>query len=69
MEQEGRGMSIQDLIKQLQDIELVYGDKIILTITDGESEYRIKDITGKPCAKYFEPSDHVAEVIVRIDRK
>ena len=62
-------MTIQDLIKQLQDILLIYGDKIILTITDGKTEYRIKDITGKPCAKYFEPSDHVAEVILRIDRK
>lgn len=62
-------MTIQDLIKQLQDILLVYGDKVILTIADGKTEYRIKDITGKPCAKYFEPSDHVAEVIIRIDRK
>ena len=52
-------MNIQDLIKQLQDIILIYGDRIILTITDGESEYRIKDITGKPCAQYFEPSDHI----------
>lgn len=62
-------MSIQDLIKQLQDIILIYGDRIILTITDGESEYRIKDITGKQCAKYFEPADHVSEIIVRISRK
>ena len=62
-------MGIQDLIKQLQDIVLIYGDKIILTITDGKSEYRIKDITGKSCAQYFEPSDHVSEVIVRISRK
>jgi len=59
-------MSIQDLIKQLQDIILIYGDKTILTITDDEFEYRIKDITGKQCAKYFEPADHVAEVAVRI---
>lgn len=62
-------MSVQELIKQLDDMVLVYGDKIILTISDGETEYRIKDITGKLCAKYFEPSDNVAEVIVRIDRK
>lgn len=62
-------MTVKELIKQLQDIVLLYGDKIILTITDGKSEYRIKDITGKPCAKYFEPSDHVSEVIVRIGRK
>lgn len=62
-------MDIHDLIKQLQDAVLIYGDKIILTITDGESEYRIKDLTGKMCAQYFEPSDHVSEVIVRISRK
>ena len=62
-------MNIQDLIKQLQDIILIYGDKIILTITDGKSEYRIKDISGKSCAQYLEPSDHVSEVIIRIDRK
>ena len=62
-------MDIQDLIKQLQDIILIYGNKIILTITDGKSEYRIKDITGKPCAQYFEPSDLVSEAIIRISRK
>lgn len=61
---------IQDLIKQLQDLVLIYGDnKIVLTITDGESEYRIKDITGQLCAQYFEPSDHVSEAIMRISRK
>ena len=62
-------MSIQDLIKQLQDIVLLYGDRTILTITDGESEYRIKDITGKPYTRYCEPSDHVSEAIIRISRK
>ena len=62
-------MNIQDLIKQLQDLVLIYGDKIILTITDGKTEYKITGITGVPCAKYFEPSDHVSEVIVRISRK
>jgi hypothetical protein len=62
-------MSIQDIIEQLQDIILVYGDRTILTITDGESEYRIKDITGKPCAMYCEPSDYVSEAIIRISRK
>ena len=62
-------MEIQDLIKQLQDMILLYGDRIILTITDGESEYRIKDITGKQCAQYFEPTDHVAETTVIICRK
>ena len=62
-------MSVQELIKQLEDTVLIYGDKIILTISDGETEYRIKDITGKLCAKYFEPSDNVAEVIININRK
>jgi hypothetical protein len=62
-------MSIQDLIKQLQDIILIYGDKTILTITDGKSEYCIKDITGKQCAEYFEPADNVSEVIVRVSIK
>lgn len=62
-------MNIQDLIKQLKDISSMYGDRIILTITDGETEYKIKDITGIPCAKHFDPSDHVSEAIVRIGRK
>ena len=62
-------MNIQELIKQLNGMKLLYGNKIILTITDGETEYRIKDITGKSCAQYFEPSDHVSEIIVRIDKK
>ena len=62
-------MNIQDLIKQLEDMSLLYGDRIILTITDGESEYYIKNINGKQCAKYFKPEDHVAEVIINISRK
>ena len=62
-------MNIQDLIKQLEDMILIYGDKIILTITDGESEYCIKNINGKQCAQYFEPSDHISEVIMRIGKK
>ncbi len=62
-------MNIQELIKQLKDMILIYGDRIILTVTDGESEYRIKDINGKQCAKYFEPEDNVAEVIINISRK
>lgn len=62
-------MNIQELIKQLQDIILIYGDRTILTITDGEFEYRIKDITGKQCAEYFEPTDHVAEIVINIGRK
>ena len=61
-------MKIRDLIKQLEDMLLIYGDRTILTITDIESEYSIKEINGKMCAKYFEPSDHVAEVTVRIKR-
>lgn len=63
-------MTIAELIKQLQDIMLIYGDKIILTITDDSgNEYKVKDITGQQCAKYFEPEDHVAEAIIRICRK
>ena len=62
-------MNIQELIKQLEDMILIYGDRILLTITDGESEYRIKNINGKQCAKYFELNDNVAEVIINICRK
>lgn len=61
-------MNIDDLIKQLNDLKLLYGNKIILTITDGESDYAIKDITGIQCAKYFQPIDGVAEVIINIKR-
>lgn len=62
-------MGLKELIKQLEDMRLLYGDKVILTITDGESEYRIKDIAGTSCAKYFELSDNVAEVVISIKRK
>jgi len=62
-------MNIDDLIKQLNDMKLLYGNKIILTITDGDSDYTIKDIIGIPCAKYFVPSDGVAEVIINIKRR
>ncbi len=62
-------MNIQDLIKQLQDMVLLYGDRIILTITDGQNEYKIKDITGMSCAKYFVSSDRVAEVTINIKRE
>ena len=62
-------MRLKELIKQLKDMQLLYGDKIILTVTDGESDYCVKDITGISCAKYFEPSDKVAEVIITIGRK
>lgn len=62
-------MNIQGLIKQLEDMILIYGNRIILTITDGENEYCIKNINGKQCAKYFEQKDNVAEVIINICRK
>ncbi len=62
-------MNIQDLIKQLNDMKLLYGNKIVLTITDGKSNYTIKGITGIPCAKYFQPIDGVAEVIINIKRE
>lgn len=60
---------IRELVKQLNDMTLLYGDKIILTITDEKNEYFIKGITGKQCAKYFKPEDKVAEVIITIERK
>lgn len=62
-------MKIKELIKQLEDMRLLYGDKVVLTVTDGKLDYRVKDITGISCAKYFEPSDNVAEVIITISRK
>lgn len=62
-------MKIKELIKQLEDMRLLYGDKVILTVTDEESDYCIKDITGIACAKYFKPEDNVAEVIITISRK
>lgn len=63
-------MDIQNLIDQLNDMILIYNTKkIILTITDGDNEYRIKEITGINCGKYFQPSDNVAEVIINIKRK
>lgn len=62
-------MSLENLIKQLNDMKLLYGDKIILTITDEESQYRIRQITGKQCAKYFKPEDKVAEIIITIGKR
>ena len=62
-------MEIKELIKQLEDMRLLYGDKVVLTVTDGELDYRIKCITGIGCAKYFKPEDKVAEVIITISRK
>lgn len=64
---ETTGMTIDGLIKQLQDMLLLYGNKTILTISDGENEYDIKSIIGKPCAKYFEPKDNVAEVTITVE--
>jgi sortase (surface protein transpeptidase) len=62
-------MRIKELIKQLEDMRLLYGDKVILTVINGESEYTIKSISGIPCAKYFKPEDKIAEVIITIDKK
>lgn len=62
-------MNIQDLIKQLQDMVLLYGNRTVLTITDKQNEYNIKEITGKQCAKYFDHTDNVSEVIITISRK
>lgn len=62
-------MTIGELIKQLEDMRLLYGDKVILTVTDGESENTIKSVSGIPCARYFKLEDEVAEVIITIGRK
>lgn len=62
-------MKIKKLIKQLEDMRLLYGDKVILIVTDGESEYAIKSVSGMPCARYFNPEDKVAEVIITIGRR
>lgn len=62
-------MRLKELIKQLEDMQLLYGDKVVLTVTDGKLDYRVKGITGISCAQYFEPSDNVAEVIITIRRK
>ena len=50
-------------------MRLLYGDKVILTVTDGESDNAIKSVSGIPCARYFKPEDKVAEVIITIGRK
>lgn len=57
------------LAKSLIDMLLLYGDRNILTITDGENEYQISGIDGHQCAKRFEPSDHVAEIVIKIRKK
>lgn len=61
-------MDFKRLFKILTDMHLLYGDKVILTITDGESEYKIKCINGKSCAKYFNLSDKVAEIAITLDK-
>lgn len=65
----GEQMTIEELIKQLEDMHLLYGNKVILTVTDGKLDYRVKNITGISCAKYLVPSDNVAEIIITISRK
>lgn len=62
-------MMFKNFVKIIKDMELLYGDKTILTITDGEKEYDINSINGVSCAKYFEPSDNVAEVIITIKQQ
>lgn len=62
-------MTVEELIKQLEDMRLLYGDKVILTVTEGESDNTIKSVSGIPCARYFKPEDRVAEVIITIGRK
>lgn len=62
-------MQIEELIKVLNDMILLYGNKIILTIKDSENTiYKIKSITGNQCAENFMPYDKVAEVIINIDK-
>lgn len=62
-------MKIEELIKYLNDMMLLYGNKVILTVTDDVADYAIKSVSGISCAKYFTPQDKVAEVIIKIDRK
>lgn len=62
-------MKIEELIKYLNDMKLLYGNKVILTVTDGETDYAIKSVSGISCAEYFTPQDGVAEVIIKIGRK
>ena len=59
-------MDLEEFIKLLNDMMLLYGNKTLLTVTDSRNEYKIVSVTGNQCAKYFEPSDHVAEVIIKI---
>lgn len=62
-------MKIKELINELNDMLLLYGDKTILTITDSQNEYDIKSVCGTQCAKYFQPTDNVAEVTIEIKRR
>lgn len=62
-------MMFKNFVKIIKDMEMLYGDKTILTITDGKKEYSINGINGVPHAKYFEPSDNVAEVTIIIKQQ
>ena len=62
-------MQIKDLIKELNDMILLYGDRVILTVTDNKTDYNIKSISGTSCAKYFQPSDKVAEITIVIKER
>ena len=59
-------MTFQELIKNLTDMELLYGEKVILNVIDEKNKYSIKEIVGNQCARYFEPSDGVSEVTIII---
>lgn len=62
-------VSTSKLVKTLEDMLLLYGDRHILTITDGENEYLISDINGYQCAKRFEPVDNVSEIVIKIRKR
>ena len=62
-------MTFQELVKNLTDMELLYGEKVILNVIDEKNKYSIKEIVGNQCARYFEPSDGVSEVTIIIKRK
>lgn len=62
-------MKFKEFVKTLNDMEVLYGDKTILTITDGESEYSINQIIGQSCAQHFNRADKVAEVIIGIQKR
>lgn len=61
-------LTTKKIIKSLEDMLLIYGNRHIITITDGENKYRILEIDGYQCAKHFEPSDKVAEIVIKINK-